>query len=62
MVAPRTKWITISGTLHYSLLLTTRRNKLAPDALLSDVLVRTLTYTQANLSELLPWNWKPRAV
>ncbi|MFM2167535.1 MAG: C-terminal element [Verrucomicrobiota bacterium] len=33
----------------------------SPAAWLSDVLHRIPTCTQANLTELLPWNWKPQA-
>jgi len=40
----------------YSLLITTRRYGLDPAAWLADVLRRIPTCTQANLSELLPWN------
>jgi hypothetical protein len=46
----------------YSLLITARRYRLDPAAWLSDVLRRIPTCTQANLTELLPWNWKPQAV
>ena len=45
----------------YSLLITARRYRLDPAAWLSDVLRRIPTCTQANLPELLPWNWKPKA-
>jgi transposase len=45
----------------YSLLITARRYRLDPTAWLSDVLRRIPTCTQANLPELLPWNWKPKA-
>jgi len=45
----------------YSLLITARRYRLDPAAWLSDVLHRIPTCTQANLPELLPWNWKPKA-
>jgi hypothetical protein len=45
----------------YSLLITAGRYRLDPAAWLSDVLHRIPTCTQANLPELLPWNWKPKA-
>jgi hypothetical protein len=45
----------------YSLVITARRYRLDPAAWLSDVLRRIPTCTQANLPELLPWNWKPQA-
>jgi hypothetical protein len=45
----------------YSLLITARRYPLDPAAWLTDVLRRIPTCTQANLPELLPWNWKPQA-
>jgi transposase len=45
----------------YSLLITDRRYRLDPAAWLTDVLRRIPTCTQANLPELLPWNWKPQA-
>jgi hypothetical protein len=45
----------------YSLLITARRYRLDLAAWLSDVLRRIPTCKQANLSELLPWNWKPQA-
>jgi hypothetical protein len=45
----------------YSLLITARRYRLDPAAWLSDVLRRIPSCTQANLPELLPWNWKPKA-
>jgi hypothetical protein len=45
----------------YSLLITARRYRLDPAAWLSDVLRRIPTCTQANLPELLPGNWKPKA-
>ena len=45
----------------YSLLITARRYRLDPAAWVSDVLRRIPTCTQANLPELLPWNWKPKA-
>jgi hypothetical protein len=45
----------------YSLLITARRYRLVPAAWLSNVLSRIPTCTQANLTELLPSNWKPQA-
>jgi hypothetical protein len=45
----------------YSLVITARRYRLDPAAWLSDVLRRIPTCTQANLPELLPGNWKPKA-
>jgi len=48
------------SALIYSLLITARRYRLDPTAWLSDVLRRIPTCTQANLTELLPWNWKPQ--
>jgi transposase len=45
----------------YSLLITARRYRLDPAAWLTDVLRRIPTCTQANLPDLLPWNWKPQA-
>jgi hypothetical protein len=45
----------------YSLLITARRYRLDPTAWLFDVLRRIPTCTQANLPELLPGNWKPKA-
>ncbi len=47
--------------LIYSLLITARRYRLDPAAWLIDVPRRIPTCTQANLPELLPWNWKPQA-
>jgi hypothetical protein len=44
-----------------SLLITARRYRLDPAAWLTDALRRIPTCTPANLSELLPWNWKPQA-
>ena len=43
----------------YSLLITAQWYRLNPAAWLSDALHRIPTCTQANLSELLSWNWKP---
>jgi transposase len=45
----------------YSLLFTARRYRLDPSKWLEDVLRRIPTATTADLHELLPANWKPRA-
>ncbi len=44
-----------------SLLITARRCGLDPAAWMTDVLRQIPSCTPANLSELLPWNWKLQA-
>jgi transposase len=46
----------------YSLIVTAKMNGVDPQAWLTDVLARIATYPIHRLDELLPWNWKARAV
>lgn len=69
MLHRRKKWLSIGlpeagwrSAVICSLLITSWRYRLDPAAWLNDVLRRIPTCTQANLSELLPWNWEPQAV
>lgn len=43
----------------YSLTLTAKLNDIDPQAWLADVLARIADMPQAQLDELLPWNWQP---
>jgi transposase len=46
----------------YSLIVTAKMNGVDPQAWLTDVLARIATYPIHRLDDLLPWNWKARAV
>jgi hypothetical protein len=46
----------------YSLIVTAKMNGVDPQAWLADVLDRIAGYPAHRLDELLPWNWRPRAV
>jgi transposase len=45
----------------YSLIVTAKMNSVDPQAWLTDVLSRIASHSAHRLSELLPWNWKPRS-
>ena len=44
-----------------SLIVTAKRNDVAPQAWLADVLARIAAHPVQRLDELLPWNWKRRS-
>jgi transposase len=46
----------------YSLIVTCKMNRVDPQAWLTDVLSRIASHPSHRLDELLPWNWKARAV
>ena len=46
----------------YSLIVTAKMNGVDPEAWLTDVLSRIAAHPAHRLDELLPWNWRPRAV
>ena len=46
----------------YSLIVTAKMNGVDPQAWLADVLDRIAAHPAHRLDELLPWNWRPRAV
>ncbi len=46
----------------YSLIVTCKMNGVDPQAWLADVLDRIAAHPAHRLDELLPWNWRPRAV
>ena len=46
----------------YSLIVTCKMNRVDPQAWLTDVLSRIAEHPAHRLNELLPWNWKPRAL
>jgi transposase len=43
----------------YTLIQTAKLNNADPQAWLADVLARIAEMPQTQISELLPWNWRP---
>jgi hypothetical protein len=46
----------------YSLIITAKMNDIDPQAWLADVLARIADHPASKLDELLPWNWKAKAL
>ena len=46
----------------YSLIVTAKMNDIDPQAWLADVLARIAEHPASRLDELLPWNWRPKAL
>jgi transposase len=47
------------AALMYTLIQTAKLNNVDPQAWLADVLARIADTPQTQISELLPWNWRP---